>query len=240
MKRVLSALVVALLLWAQPAAAAFALVSHVSVIGTGSSAGINTTGASLLVAICSHDLTSNGAPTDSKTNTWTALTLRTASFSGQAQSWYVVNPVVGSGHTFACSNGPVSGSAYAAFSGADTVTPFDAETGANSQASVAHAGALTPANANSLVVVMTGGGTFVTQSVDGGFTITDAVDLVGGTTYSFGIAYLVQTSAASANPGWTDSGTDVGIELAAFKSSGGAAPSGPAPCLLRLLGVGCH
>ena len=79
------------------------LIAH-AIVGssTGNNAttsAIDTTGATLLVALIVTD-TGGGTMSDSKGNTWTALTAHSGGTTVTGQLFYVSNPTVGSGHTF--------------------------------------------------------------------------------------------------------------------------------------------
>lgn len=189
-----------------------ALVAHVQTVQATPSSAINTTGATLLV-IAQGGSTAVGCcstPTDSKSNTWTALTQQTATGPGLACNiYYAVNPTVGSGHTFTSGGGGVGLIQVMAFSGVNTVAPFDTgkENGASvnvATSSITSGGGFTPSVNNAVIIArLTSDSGSATTLIDGGFTITDSSPLVGGVNYSGGGAYLVQTSAAAANPSWS-------------------------------------
>ncbi len=193
---------------------AYSLVSSAKTTGT--SAGIDTTGATLLVIVQSA-VSGMSAPSDSKGNTWTKLTEQGG--SGVTAIYYAANPTVGTGHTF--TQGGTAGSlAVAAFSGALTVAPFDQQSGAAWDGSSPDAaGSVTPSENNELVIAGAGS-SFTGPSIDGGFTIAQYTDFVGGTNYGSALAYLIQTTATAANPSWTTTGGCAPV-CATFKSSGG-------------------
>lgn len=207
---------------------AIALVASVSKLGTGNSAGVNTTGATLLVTLVSSATVTVGSRTDldSLTNTWTLIgAIRTGGPFGQQCALYYVNgsPSVGSGHTFNDTAETTPYIGMLAFSGTATSSALDQVTGAAAQTSPAHAGSLTP-SANNAVVVFGGGGYATTQSMDGGFTLQEHGDGAAGVNYSGALGYLIQTTAAAANPGLTSSpnvGDATGVTLASFLAAGG-------------------
>src|ERR1700690_734511 len=88
---------------------AISLVASVQIPGStsgGTSAAINTTGASLLVMSIAQSVgEAQIMPSDSLGNTWTALTKKWSASSGTC-IYYVSNPNVGSAHTFTASDGP--------------------------------------------------------------------------------------------------------------------------------------
>lgn len=150
---------------------------------------------------------------DSKGNTWTSLTLFDAAAQNPStRNYYCVTPTKGSGHTFTLSGASVFGRIVAmAFSGVKQTSPFDAETATagTSVASSQASGAVVP-SVNGDLLIAGYGGTAGTPSYDGtpAFTVVDAHTLTGGADYSVGVAYYVQTTAASINSSWA-----VGIGL---------------------------
>lgn len=201
---------------------AYALIANAAAESTNSitatTAAIDTTGANLIVLAVNRAV--GVTPTDSKSNTWTSLTSRgTDPFT---TIWYVFNPTVGTGHTFAVSVGNSYPSIFvSAWSGAVT-SPFDAENGASSaSASTLQPGSITPSENNELVITVVGStveGT--TYSINGGFTITNQVDGADSLAYGGAMAYLIQTTAAAANPTWTLSGVrSCSAAIACFKDT---------------------
>jgi hypothetical protein len=183
----------------------------------GTTGTMNSTGATLLVAW----VVDEGAITvsDSKSNTWTALTAgTTGGISGQF--FYVANPTVGSGHTCTLSgSSSFSTIVCAAYSNVVTTSPFDQETGAVVAGTSLATGSLTPAANNSLIVTGYGGAaTGTTGSVDSGFTLNQYQAGLGGNYGAEGDAYLVQTTAAAINPTWTITPTgNMVVRMAIFK-----------------------
>src|SRR5271163_3787727 len=116
---------------------------------------INTTGANLLVMSTVQNGSGGMTVSDSKGNTWVALTPQSQFSSDEACIFYVVNPTVGTGHTFQ-SNFPNSatssgGLIVTAWSGADTTSPFDVQNGTGYFSSTAQPGSVSP-NANNELV----------------------------------------------------------------------------------------
>lgn len=204
-----------LLCLALPSFGQIALVAHVSttLLVSPTTSGINTTGATLLVAnITAWDAAPLSYITDSNNNTWVPFPTYLGNFTAQTQQmFYAINPVVGSGHTFTIGAGTQGSLEVGAFSGVTGVLPFDksapsSTTGTTSASSI-QPGSLTPTNANSLIVSAVSfqnNGTQV-SSINSGFTITDtnasASGLIGGS-----MAYLIQTTATAVNPTWSFSG----------------------------------
>lgn len=170
---------------------------------------INTSGATLLTVMVVY-YTPGGTATlsDSKSNTWTPLTIYTAS-DGTGQLYYCKNPIVGSGHTFTLTDdgggSDYNALAVAAFSGTNTAANADGDVGAGSASvTTQQPGSLTPSLDNGVVVT---GLMFVDSSqvgdatINSGFTVTNSKSSAVG--YSVALAYKIQTTAAAVNPTWT-------------------------------------
>lgn len=209
---------------------AFALISSViagSVGGTGFTSGsIDTSGASILIATATdYPAVTEGAITDSKGNTWTQAVSVSNGSSSRDRILYSTNPTVGSGHTFSFS--APAGSTYGtiivmAFSGAALASPFDqsnSNTGGNS--TTIQPGSVTPTEDNELVITVCGlyPNEAPTLSIDGGFTIAQQNTYDDGDHYGAGAAYLIQTTAAAANPTWTATSNQLLVSaIATFKA----------------------
>lgn len=185
------------------------LVSSVSATGSinGSTTGsIDTTGANLIVVSIYYYTGSSLTVTDSKSNTWTALTSRGSTIL--AKQYYCAGATVGSGHTFTLSGiASYSGIAVAAFSGANA-SPFDTESGA----SATQPGSITPAVANELFVTAWGRNDATTLTINSSFTIAEQTAYAPGDGFSVGLAYKISSGAE--NPTMN---TDDGTSMAAFK-----------------------
>lgn len=205
---------------------AIALVVTATIGATGSSdsittAGVNTTGASLLIVCVSSFNNSNATGvSDSKGNTWTALTRRDAGVPQYQRIWYAVNPTVGTGHTFsyADSTGHAPALVAAAYSGTATSSPFDVENGAGVTGTSLQTGSVTPANAGSLIVTALnlnlGSGT---ATIDSGFTV-QVTNSNNGVHDGIIYADLIETSIVAKNPTWTPSGSaQMAAAIAVFK-----------------------
>lgn len=179
-------------------------VSGTNSAGTTSS-GIDTTTAKLIVINTAwYSGIGNPVLSDNKSNTWNPLTQRSTITPTSSKPYYCINPIVGSGHTFTLAGVSTFPSlAYLIFTG-DGI--YESENGSSVTNSTIQPGSLTPSVDNSLLI--TGAqqeetDTFV--GVDGGFTAY-TLDISGGNYEAVGIAYLIQTSKAAANPTWTFSG----------------------------------
>lgn len=175
-------------------------------LSTVTTAPIDTTGATLLVAVVSAS--SALAPSDSAGNTWTPRGSYTPG-GPTVQIWDCVNPVTSASHTL--SAGSVSGfqtpaAALMAFKGGDTASPFESRTGAaGSSVTSQQPGSVTPVNDGSLLIAGLSTSVNATPGVDGGFSQNHANSSVSRTV---GSGYLIQGAKAAANPtfSWTGSG----------------------------------
>lgn len=167
---------------------------------------LDTTGATLLIAVVTY--AGSVSVSDSKSNTWTALTAYAD--SGVTSRIYYVNsatPTVGTGHTFTLNGTGIAGAINVmAFSGT-TAAPYDGkQNGANSASSASISpGTVTPTVDGYLIVTgFTGGNTFGgAATINNSFTITNQKALTGGSNYGTAAAYLIQGTAAGVNPTWT-------------------------------------
>lgn len=191
---------------------------------------INTTGANLIVVFLGTGITNTGTVSDSKSNTWTALTkVGTSVYDDRwGQLFYCENPTVGTGHTFSVSgtgNNPCL--AILAFSGG-TTSSFDQENGnggAFPPGTSVSTGSITPGFDNEVLVAALLFDDNNTPTVDSGFTIAQTVPSVVFGRHGVQLAYLIETTATAKNPtfSWPVSQRAVAV-IASFKASG-AAPS---------------
>jgi hypothetical protein len=198
----------------------------------------DSTGANLIVANTAADAGGTGLTvTDSKGNTYVGRTVYTALGHNKVQLWEAKNATVGSGHTITVAGTAIySGLTYIAFSGSNTTSPFDQENGFDNNSTPAttlQPGSVTPGEANEVVVTgLSGDAAIATATIDGGFTVAQQFDAVGGASYANAIAYLIQTSIAAANPTWTIGGSAQPItgSIATYK----AAAAGGAPTTAQI------
>lgn len=222
---------------------AFSLIANAK--GTGVSGAItnavDTTGANLIILTVGwyHAITADVTITDSKSNTWNALTKKsTTTISNRI--WWSIPTSVGSSHTFtqtsATSFGPII---MTAWSGSHASAPADQENGAvSSSASSLATGSITPSENNCLVIAGIGheNNTSVAATINGSFTISDEVLYSGGASESAAMAYLIQTTATAANPTWSiTNACEMAVTIASFKTP---AAGGVTVKLLAALGVG--
>lgn len=203
--------------------AAITLGVHAIATGdtTATTAGINTTGATLLIVGISYYASDTITISDSKSNTWIPLTNYPGAAAHSVQLFYAANPItVGSGHTFTYSAGSaVYGTLLAAsFNNTKTSSPFDVENGASQGSGGTLAtGSITPSLDGELVVTLAVSDPG-SPTVDSGFTLIDSTATVGGVNVGGGLAYKVQTSAAAVNPTWTASTLLRSASIAFFKA----------------------
>lgn len=200
---------------------AFAFVVDSEVAGSGNTPSVDTTGATLIVLAVAQD-TASTAPTDSKGNTWTALTQYTQGNS-RIQLWRCINPAVGSGHTFAV--GTSSGyPAIGMIAVSGTSPTYDAVNGAGgSGVSTIATGTVTPsANGAFLVTAYTAYNAGNVVGASSPFDTETAAINVGGSNVALGMSYAIQGTAAAQGCTWTHSSTDtLAATIAAFVEAGG-------------------
>lgn len=205
----------------------YSFVTGTAASANGSSpttSGVNTTGVDLMIVAIgwfnSGQSTTAPTITDSKSNTWTALTVRNTGVNLGTVLYYSRVTSVGSGHTFTLSGQTYSSICVAGFSGSIS-SPFDQENGyGTSPVTTIQPGSVTPSNDNQLVVSgLASGGVGYSYSINSSFTI--AVQDSGSPSSSFpcGLAYKIQTSAAAVNPTWTlSNSTQAAAAIGTFKS----------------------
>jgi len=182
----------------------------------GTTAAIDTTGATLLVVSVSYyGVGTAPTVTDSKGNTWTALTMHGGTIP-RHQLFYALTPTVGTGHTFTASGSGFYPAIIAqAYAGVGT---FQTDTGAVTAGAASLAsGSVTPSANGALVVAGMSGqsGTSVTLA-PAGFAVTHS-PFAAGTSMQGALAWLVQATAAAINPTWTFAGSqEAGATTAVF------------------------
>lgn len=204
-------------------------ITHVATISAGlgvnggTTGAFTTTGATLLVASVSCVGTNAITLSDSKGNTWTALTRRTGPSTHSHQIFYVASATVGAGHTVTVSGTGIYASVVVvAFAGAGG---FDVQNGATASGGTTTlaTGSITPSGNGA--VVLTGlcqSGTTVTSLTP---TMTQThVPGSSGVYVAATVGWLVQGTAAAINPSWvwTDTGGGV-VAVASFLEASAAA-----------------
>lgn len=170
----------------------------------GTTSGINTTGADLIVVALEYQKSAGANISDSKGNTWTQLTKYEETSSNSAVVFYYCsNPTVGSGHTFTTTS-HFCGVGIVAVSGSRTATtPKDQETGSTggTSSNPQGPGSITPSVDGCLVVA-----SFYQATTGSAPSLPSGYTSVGtwatGTAFLGGVAYQIQSTATATNPGW--------------------------------------
>lgn len=208
------------------------LVAHAGTATAGASvtattAGINTTGATLLVATVQTldaDSTLN-TMADSNGNTWHHLANSVSSGIGSGSIWYAYDKsggslVVGAGQTFSYGPATYPDIQVMAFSGTLTGSdPFDQQNNTSTNGSTtAQPGSITPTQANETVVTQISGNWTTSININSGLNITDSQEY--GSFMGGAAAYITQTTAAAINPTWMfGNGPNAGVSIASFKAA---------------------
>lgn len=182
-------------------------------ISGGGPTGLDTTGATLLVATVSW-YTNVGFTSiqDNKSNVWIPLSIYSVSSAIYIQQFYAISPTVGSSHNFSITAN-FGNMQVQAFTGG---TDYDAvENGASSNSP----GSITPNTAGDLLVTSIGFYPDTAQSVNSNFSLIGDAQTQGGSgAYSIASAYMVQSGISSVNPSWTGNTFNV-CNIAAFKTT---------------------
>lgn len=175
------------------------------------------------------------APTDSYSNTYVQVAAPVTSGSFCRLSiWYCESPTVGAAHNWTVSTqyGALSISVH---SGTASSSSLDQHSGAATATTPAAPGSITPTTANQLVIAGFGEDTIGlsdTISVNGGFSTPNTIQGTGFAIEPVSLSYLLQTSAAAANPSWTYANSNAAAAvIASFKTSGGSSVTGSAAFL---------
>lgn len=158
--------------------------------GSTTSGSMNTTGAKLII-IAVESFGGTITPTDSKSNTYTALTNYPSGFA--LQMFYCINPTNDAALTigYTGANNAVAAAAYS------NVVSFGTEAGnAPGSGSNIQPGPLTPDAPNALLVSCARGGGTVTSCT--GMTIFE----LSVPNFGLSMADVVQTTAGALNPTW--------------------------------------
>jgi hypothetical protein len=183
---------------------------------TVTTAGVNTTGANLIVVMAGYDAgfsgTSSAIPvvTDNMGNgSYTGLPRQNSALGNAGNLFYFANPTVGSGHTFTLTGtNTFPAIAVAAFSNASS-SPFDSQIGAGDAGSPSVnpvGGSVTPSSNNALIVTgCTYGAATATDAtnISGSFAIASHVAANVGIAYGCGLAWWKQPTSSATNPQWT-------------------------------------
>lgn len=189
--------------------------------GSGTSAAIDTTGATLIV-IALINVFAPDAVADSQVNTWVPLTGIFPGSSRVLQAFYCIAPSTSAAHTFSGGNAAAA-IAVAAFSNTPGSDSPSESAGAGSGGTTVQPGTLTPGAANNLMIAYMGGDADTSIAVNGVFAIAAQSLDVPSTHEGIAIAYVIQTAATAQNPTWTvgSNGAVIAAGMAEFIENGG-------------------
>jgi len=191
--------------------------------------GVDTTGANLIVVgtFSLYSSGDGGVLSDSKSNT-PYVTTEDAVSGRQLFMSYFFNPSVGASHTWTFGSGCLFPMILVAAFYEAVTSPLDDQSSATTTSSgtTLQTGQVDPTEDNELLVTVVGS-TDVSATgvyaIDGGFTKLSDNTGTSGAAYSGSMAYLIQTSAASANPTWTvEAGHVVATRIKTFKGTAAA------------------
>lgn len=157
--------------------------------------------------------------TDSKSNTYARCGATSNDGSNTYEgTWFIAkNATVGSGHTVTVAGNAFMATQATAYSNANTSAPCDQhnESGTTSTVTSIQTGALTPSANNSLVLqgitaLDGGGGGEASATINQSFSIIARVGSTGGLPAII-TADLIQTSAASVQPTWSNLASNSGM-----------------------------
>lgn len=178
---------------------------------------LNTTGATLLVAVLSTYDPGPATIADGKSNSWHYLTQKDAA-GGHIRIAYAYSVSVGSGHTFTVTGtSPYEWAMVYAFSGTITgSTVYDVSNGEQAGTSPITMASITPAAGDVVITGLVYAGTLATASIDSGFTTANVLNT--GQVYNGATSYLLGASGATLAPIFTLSGSapQAGV-IASFK-----------------------
>lgn len=229
---------------APPAEATITLLGHLSSDfsnGTngGTTAGLDTSSADLIVVGISFLTGHEPTVSDSKTLTWTGLTAQNAFGEVGVRIFYTWNVTTGgAGHTFTLTgSGSFSTITVAAWSGSQTASdPFDQQSGAVGSGTTLQPTSVTPGVDNEVVVNVHS--TYTTSAVSIDVT-TILEQLTASADYSAALASEIQTTATARDPTWTQSGSyRTAVAQATFKAAAGGGGGLVCTPTISTLGVG--
>lgn len=174
----------------------------------------------LVVPLASYE--AGATVSDNKGNTYTPLTQYGAE-GRWARIWYCLNPAVGSGHTITVAGAATyDNGCLIAYSG---VSAYDTSTGSSAfNPTTISPGSINPAGSGELFITMASTYTSDITTID---TATSGFTVLGhlSGTESMAVAELIEITAASKNPVWTnpDTAKHMACAMAAFTpaASGG-------------------
>lgn len=194
--------------------------------GTLTTSAIDTRGATLIVVQAASLNYQANSVSDSRGNTWTALTSINSAIT-YTRLYYCVNPSTSASHTFttAWNSSTYPSMQVAAFSGVAASGAFDQQSvNSGLSSTTIQPGSITPVANNELVVFANSsanaGATVSSVSVG---TITNNSGGTPGNSVPLCMAYLVQSTATAVNPTFNLSGTagQLVAAMATFKANVG-------------------
>ena len=189
--------------------------------GGGTTTGINTTGAGLLICVTSYFSGATGVTmADSKSNTWTPLTAATSA-NTKCNVYYSVPTSVGASHTASFTGSSLFPTFYFAAFAFGAASPADQQSTNNGSSTSATSTSITPSVDNELVIAGVGtnaNGAAITAPGGSFTTINSTLAASSGNAIGGGAAYWIQTTASAASPTWTvASSSDWTTKMASFK-----------------------
>ena len=200
---------------------AIQFVASVSNPSPGTSSEIDTTGATLLIAVYTQTGAVVPSISDSLGNQWHVFTLEDGASTALLRIAFAQNVIVGAGHTFT-NTGGFSSLCVAAFSGVSGAAFLDVSNDGTTD--TIQAGSITPPVNDSLVIAGLSYRQTSAVSIDSGFTIAEQRPFITSVAVGSALAYLIQTTATAVNPQWSWTGnSQSGATNVAFVpvSSGG-------------------
>ncbi len=204
-----------------------ALIASVEENGTANTVttgAIDTTGANFIVVSVAFysGVSANGTLSDSKSNTWTALTGQTAGATGRNRLYYFRGGTVGGSHTFTYAAADIYPSIQVLAFSNIAASPIDGENGAaTTNATTLATGSVTPSQDDTVIIAgllhnNTDAGDI---SINTGFTLGPVSPHVVATSYGGATAYKILTAVAATNPTWdvVDSSSELIATIAVFK-----------------------
>ncbi len=190
--------------------------------------GTDTTGCTALVVYCGTGAT-GATVSDSKSNTWTALTqYQSTSVDETIKGYYAENPTVGSSHTFTCT----TTAAYPAMcmmglsgTGTSSILRSQAGGGTSGAAMTLSPGSVSPDSTDIVLSAITTAAASGATTIDSSFLLVTSQTYVAATNYAMYCAWKDAPSGTE-NPAWswanstTVAGTNTVFKKAAASGSG--------------------
>lgn len=199
-------------------------------IDGGTSGTFDSTGADTLFLVFGTIDADANTISDSKGNNWTLVRDHNGGFDLKCYLYRSDTPAtVGSGHTITVSNtGAKIAIAVEGMAGGATSSIDDQENSNGALFSqTLQPGSITPSEDNTVVItgIMASDNDREPTSINGGFTVAASSASTGeNLSINIGIAYLIQTTAAAANPTWTlanGAAVHENAVIASFKATAG-------------------